>query len=110
MSLHDWFLVFSLFSGLDNTTLDSRGKNQAQYHAHRGRKCPQLWILPCHLTKADMRHHRKQGSIPPVLTSRTHLDLNACQNERHFLFGLWGSIGVEHAFQQKCDGQELVDL
>lgn len=110
MSFHAWFLAVSPFSSLDNKTLDSLGENQAQYCAHRGWKCPQLWVLPCHLMNADMRHHREQGSIFPVLISMTHLDLNACQNEKCFLFGLWGSIGVEHAFQKKCDGQELVDL
>lgn len=110
MSLQAWLLAVSPFSSLDNKTLDSCGKNQALYHAHRGQKCLQLWILPCRLMKTDMRHHREQGSIPPVLISRTHSDLNACQNERCFLFGLWGSVRVEHAFQKKCYGQELADL
>lgn len=57
-----------------------------------------------------MRHHGVQGSTPPVPISRTRSDLNTCQNERCFLFGLWGFIGVEHTFQQKRDGQELVGL
>lgn len=29
---------------------------------------------------------------------------------KRFQFGLWGFTGVEQAFQQNCDGQELADL